>query len=533
MRRRHSRSAWSTTCGSSGSPTSVCPVPTGAKGGKYLFVPPDYKGELPGGGYFVQKMRTTRATMLGRSFLEKNDPKPVVALIKKTLKIYPYLPGGYGTSIGSALEGKATLARTPDHKLDWAFLRPEEPVKFIEGTGKVMNTVPPNDFSYFEMINDLVQKEPVGALDPEIMGSLAAIGIVKGKPFNPDARMKKILTDAAAIGTAAARTVNWKSRPAEGCSYYPNSAWTNTLFVGGYNFETPPPEVSADGAITVNPPTGARTLNARTAMFFYATFITPAMIMRLTDIGSQYLGAFVDSNGEYFDGSKTYKVTLPPNIPAEKFWSFTVYDNQTRSMLDTPQRYPRAGSQSYPTPAAEANADGSTTVYFGPSTARQASSAGNWIQTDPGKGWSTILRLYSPLEPFFTKAWRPSEIELAPLRSETADNGSCFHRASAASLHRQSRRKTYELSSTRSLRSVGIRPWANHGRACQQSRSNRKSPTSCLFWPTMSATATLGLMAAASCVGLRRRASMHWLKRDCGSRNSWWNQLAPRPERRF
>ena len=260
-------------------------------------------------------MRTTRATVLGRSFLEKNDPKPVVARIKKTLKIYPYLPGGYGTSIGSALEGKATLARTPDHKLDWAFLRPEEPAKFIEGTGKVMNTVPPNDYSYFELINDLVQKEPVGALDPEIMGSLAAIGIVKGKSFNPDARMKKILTDAAAIGTAAARTVNWRARPAEGWTYYPDSAWTSMLWVGGYNFETPPPEVSADGKITVNPPTGARTLNSRTAMFFYATYITPAMIMRLTGIGSQYLGAFVDSNGEYFDGAKTYKVTLAQGHP--------------------------------------------------------------------------------------------------------------------------------------------------------------------------------------------------------------------------
>ena len=161
-------------------------------------------------------MRTTRATVLGRAFLEKNDPKPVVALIKKTLKVYPYLPGGYGTSIGSALEGKATLARMPDHKMDWAFLRPEEPAKFIEGTGKVMNTVPPSDYSYFELINDLVQKEPVGALSPEIMGSLAAIGIVKGKPFNPDARMKKILTDAAAIGTATARTLNWRARPADG-----------------------------------------------------------------------------------------------------------------------------------------------------------------------------------------------------------------------------------------------------------------------------------------------------------------------------
>jgi hypothetical protein len=387
------------------------PGPDRGEGGKYLFVPPDYKGELPGGGYFVQRMRTTRATMVGRAFLEKNDPKPVVATIKRTLKVYPYLPGGYGTSIGSALEGKATLARSPDHKLDWAFLRPEEPAKFIEGTGKVMNTVPPSDYSYFELINDLVQKEPVGALDPEIMGSLAAIGIVKGKPFNPDARMKKILTDAAAIGTAAARSLTWRASPAEGWSYYPGSAWTTMLWAGGYNFETPPPEVSATGAITVNPPTGARTLNSRTAMFFYATYITPAMIMRLTGIGSQYLGAFVDSNGEYFDGAKVYKVTLPPNIPAEAFWSVTVYDNQSRSMLDTPQRYPRAGSQSYPTPAAEANADGSTTIYFAPKRP-DGVKPGNWIQTDPKKGWNTLLRLYSPLEPFFTKEWRPSEVEL-------------------------------------------------------------------------------------------------------------------------
>jgi len=387
------------------------PGPDRGEGGKFLFVPPDYKGELPGGGYFVQRMRTTRATMVGRAFLEKNDPKPVVATIKRTLKIYPYLPGGYGTSIGSALEGKATLARSPDHKLDWAFLRPEEPAKFIEGTGKVMNTVPPSDYSYFELINDLVQKEPVGALDPEIMGSLAAIGIVKGKPFNPDARMKRILTEAAAIGTASARSLTFRASPAEGWAYYPGSAWTTMLWAGGYNFETPPPEVSTTGAITVNPPTGARTLNSRTAMFFYATYITPAMIMRLTGIGSQYLGAFVDSNGEYFDGAKVYKVTLPPNIPAEAFWSVTVYDNQSRSMLDTPQRYPRAGSQSYPTPAAEANADGSTTVYFAPKRP-DGVKPGNWIQTDPKKGWNTLLRLYSPLEPFFTKVWRPSEIEL-------------------------------------------------------------------------------------------------------------------------
>jgi hypothetical protein len=358
----------------------------------------------------VVKLRTTRAVMLGREFLEDNDPKRPVELIKKTLKIYPYQPGGFGTSIATGLDGKVPLLRSPDGKLDWAFLRSQPPAKFIEGSGKVMSTIPPNDFSYFEMINDLVQREPADALDPEIMGSLAAIGIAKGRPFNPDARMRKILTEAAAVGTATGRSLNWHARESD-FYYYPDSAWTNYLFVGGYTFETPPPQVSSSGVVTPYAPTGYRTLNARTAMFFYATGITPAMIMRLTDIGSQYLGAFVDSKGEYLDGSKTYKVTLPPNIPAAKFWSFTLYDNQTRSMLQTPQRYPRAGSQSYPGPAAVPNPDGSTTVYFAP-TKPAGVNEGNWIQTDPTKGWNTLFRLYSPLDTFFTKQWRPSEIEL-------------------------------------------------------------------------------------------------------------------------
>jgi hypothetical protein len=146
-------------------------------------------------------------------------------------------------------------------------------------------------------------------------------------------------------------------------------------------------------------------------MFFYATGITPSMIMRLTGIGSQYLCGFVDSKGDYLDGAKTYKVTLPKDIPAEKFWSFTLYDNQSRSMLATPQRYPRAGSQNYPSPAAVADADGSTTIYFGP-TQPAGVKRGNWIQTDPAKGWNTLLRIYSPSETFFTKTWQPSEIEL-------------------------------------------------------------------------------------------------------------------------
>src|SRR5208337_1530682 len=165
----------------------------------------------------------------------------------KTLKIYPYQSGGFGTSIATGLAGKVPLLRSPGGKLDWEFLRPLPPAKFTEGSGRVMSTIPPNDFSYFEMINELVQREPAEALDPEIMGSLAAIGIVKGKPFNPDARMRKILTEAAAVGTATGRSLNWHARESEGFAYYPGSAWVNYLFVGGYNFETQPPQVSAFG----------------------------------------------------------------------------------------------------------------------------------------------------------------------------------------------------------------------------------------------------------------------------------------------
>ena len=271
-----------------------------------------------------------------------------------------------------------------------------------------MNTIPPNDFSAFELLDGVVQQEPATALDAELMGSLAAIGIVKGKPFAPDARMKKILTETLNIANATARGLLMNARdPA--WYYYPNSAWMNFLFISGSEFETPIPMITKEG-VKPFPPTGYRTLDARSAFFYGVTGITPAMAMRLPGIGSQYLFAMLDSDKQYFDGAKTYKVTLPKGIPEANFWSFTLYDNQTRSMLDTPQRYPRAGSQSFPSPAAEAAADGSTTIYFGPKQPAGV-KRGNWIQTVPEKGWFTILRLYSPLEPFFDKSWRPSEIE--------------------------------------------------------------------------------------------------------------------------
>jgi hypothetical protein len=386
------------------------PGPDRGLAGKYLILPPGYDGPLPEGGYFVARSRTNILLILGRAFLEnKNDPKPAVESIKKFTKLYPYEPGGVGTPIAEFLSGKAKLGK---------IISDPPATVFHDGSGKVMNTVPPNDWSFYEMLNEIVQQEPATSLDPEQMGSVAALGIIKGKPFAPDARMKKILTEALAVANATSRSLFMNPRDPS-WYYYPNSAWWNSLFVTGYEFETPIPMI--DGpvrggeripeAAKAFPPTGYRTLDGRTIFFYGVTGITPAMAMRMTGIGSQYLLASVDADKNYFDGSKTYKVTLPKGIPEANFWSLTLYDNQTRSMLDTPQRYPRAGSQSYPSPAAEPDADGSTTVYFGP-TQPAGIKRGNWIQTDPKKGWFTILRLYSPLEPFFTKAWRPSEIAL-------------------------------------------------------------------------------------------------------------------------
>jgi hypothetical protein len=378
------------------------PGPDRGEGGRYLLVPPGYDGPLPEGGFYIGRSRTTRVLYAARAYLKDNsDPKPAVELIKKTMKIYPYTPGGLGTSIATALEGKVRLEANP----------PVPDTKFVEASGKSFNTIPPSDFSFFEMIDAAVQQEPADSYDTELAGQLAAIGIMKGKPFEPDAHMRKALTDAAAVGNAAARALNWRGNDVPGWAYYPGSGWSNMLWQGGANFETPPPEINKEGFFKPLPPTGARTLDSKTAFYYAYTLDSPGMIMRLPKVGSQYLMGFVDADKNYFDGGKTYKVVLPPRIPAAAFWSFTLYDNQTRSMLQTPQRYPRAGSQSYPSPAAEADADGSTTIYFGP-VKPDVVKPGNWIQTVPDKGWFTLLRLYSPLETFFTKEWRPSEIEL-------------------------------------------------------------------------------------------------------------------------
>ena len=279
------------------------PGPDRGEGGRYLLLPPGYDGPLPDGGFYIARSKTTRVLYAARAFLVDNDPKPAVENIKKSTKIYPYTPGGLGTSIATALEGKVRLEANP----------PIPPTKFVEASGKAFNTIPPSDYSFFEMINANIQQEPADSYSAELAGQLAAIGIVKGKPFAPDARMKKILTDAAAVGNAAGRTLNWRPAQSLEWTYYPNSSWANMLWQGGANFETPPPMITKEGFFKPLPATGARTLDSKTAFYYAYTLDSPGMIMRLPRVGSQYLMGFLDADKNAFDGGKTYKVTLPPS----------------------------------------------------------------------------------------------------------------------------------------------------------------------------------------------------------------------------
>jgi hypothetical protein len=331
------------------------------KGGKFLLLPPGFKGEVPE-GYFVLHSGTYGNVVFWRGFVENGSTKPAVETTKKFTKVY-----------------RLSEANNPP------------PMKFINVSGRDFNTIGANTFQFYEDVNNVVQYEPNEAYSPEILGTLAAIGIEKGKPFAPDARMKKILTEAIAVGNATARAIVFKSRD-EKAYYYPNSAWFTAFIGGSYQFLSQP---------------GVRDLDARVHFIYYATGITPAMAMQIVGLGSQYAAAATDSEGKPLNGNNTYKIHLPPNIPAKDFWSFVVYDNQSRSMLQTDQQFPAIGSQ---TKGVVVNPDTSVDVWFGP-VAPKGHEA-NWVQTVPDKGWSVLLRLYGPLQPWFDKTWKPGEFEL-------------------------------------------------------------------------------------------------------------------------
>jgi len=340
--------------------------PDKGKGGKFLVLPPGYKGKVPK-GYFVVPSKTNGVWLFMRGYLDKSMPlaKAIPAAsknIRNTLKVYP-------------LSKKANPPA----------------MEFVNVSGKEMHVILPNDYSAFEKLHALIQTEPEDYLGPEAKGMMAAIGIEKGKPFNPDARMKKILIDAADIANAAARAISYFPRDPGNLTYKDSEAWVTAY---------------ADKDTTFNR-NGAYRLEARALFHFGYICVSPAMAMTVAGKGSDYSMGMLDSKGNVLDGSKTYKLHIPPNPPAKDFWAITMYDTQTRSQLQTDQEYPTRGSQDQ---GIKTNADGSMDIYFSPEAPK--GMEGNWLQTIPGKSWFIALRIYGPEQPWIDQSWKPGEIEL-------------------------------------------------------------------------------------------------------------------------
>lgn len=334
--------------------------PDKGQGGKYLVLPPGYDGEVPE-GYYVVKSPTFECMFAYRLFDVNGDFKPAIESLKKYARVY---------LLSQRLDPQAN--------------------DFVNVSGREFSTLAPSDYNFWEYLHEVVQGEPTESFDRVSLGYFASVGIEKGKPFNPDDRMKKILADAAIVGDATARSIAYRIRQKEDY-FYENSAWRN-LFLGGTTFETTPGVLNLDGSIY---------------LYYIGIGLSPAEDLKIIGKGSQYAVAFVDAAGNPMDGSKNYTLHLPPHIPVNNFWSVILYDYQTRSQLQTDQKFPMVSSQNK---ELIVNPDSSVDVYFGPEAPE--GKANNWIQTIPGKGWFAMLRLYGPLEPWFDKTWQPGEIEL-------------------------------------------------------------------------------------------------------------------------
>ena len=335
--------------------------PDKGKGGKYLLLPPKYDGEIPD-DYHVLRSKTYYHWFLGRMSPDENgDTTEAVKTVKEYMNIYP---------------------------LSQADNPPDE--VFMNLSGVRHNTVHANNIEFFYEVNEAVQREPEDAFNPELLGKFAAVGIKKGEPFEPDERMTRILTEAAAIANGTARTITYAGRDPE-VYFYDDRQWNSPFQRQSYQFLE----------------NGARVLDDRTYFHYMATGITPAMTSPPVGSGSVYAMTARDIDGNYLDGSKTYRVDLPGPVPAKNFWSFMMYSGQTRSMLETDMKSAGIDSKKQ---GIKANEDGGYSVFVGPEA--PAGWENNWVQTIPGKSFNMMFRLYGPLEQWFDKSWRPGDFVL-------------------------------------------------------------------------------------------------------------------------
>ncbi|MFH0822839.1 MAG: DUF1254 domain-containing protein [Pseudomonadota bacterium] len=347
--------------------------PDGGKGGRFLLLPPGYKGPVPE-GYFVYRSATNNVFIFLRGFYE--DPKNLtqaVAHLERT-KIYP-LNGAAGA----------------------------KPMTFPDASGVPADMLPISDGSVFDHLKKLVDSEDADLADPDALGTLAAIGIIKGRPFNPDAHTRRILDQAAKTAYKISRVVGFEETVG-GRSFrvYPDRRWLNPMADA-----TPDnPKGSFADFSFKRTPGGYMDLDMRIWFFTNYYSISPGMSSQSPGQGAKYMIAFTDNEGRPLSGGGNYRLNLPPDIPAANFWSVTLYDAENGSGLANGRPFPSLGSRDKPV----RNADGSTDLYLGPKTPQ--SKEANWLATVPGKGYFAVIRLYGPTQAAIDKSWKPGDIEI-------------------------------------------------------------------------------------------------------------------------
>ena len=257
----------------------------------------------------------------------------------------------------------------------------------INTSGMGTNTLTPEDGTFFAVLNEIIQYEPTELFDDELLGRLATLGIEKGKPFAPDGRMQGIFEQAAKQGVAMSRAIVYASRDPE-INYWPDRHWEK-MFVRNTEF-------IVDGVVDVD---------AQTLWLYQAICVSPSLLSTTAGVGTSYLTAFRDQNGDYLLGEKQYRLRVPANPPAKRFWAVTAYDPTSRSLLDSAGNI-TVSSLGDP----DVNDDGSVDIYFG-ATAPDGKEK-NWITTDPSIGFFVVFRFYGPTEGYIDKTWVLDDFEL-------------------------------------------------------------------------------------------------------------------------
>jgi hypothetical protein len=276
-----------------------------------------------------------------------------------------------------------------------------KPMKFPNASGVPANMLPISDGSAFDQLKVLVDSETASLAESDSLGALAAIGIIKGQPFDPDAHTREILDRAATTAYKMSRVICFDEVVSgRSLRVYPDRRWLNPM----------------SDATAANPAgpfdlgwrrTAGGYLDLDTRIWFFTDYysVSPGMLSQIPGKGAKYMMGFTDSDGNLLSGGNNYRVKLPPNIPAANFWSLTLYEAENASGLDNGQPFPSLGSRDKPIQ----NADGSTDLYLGPK-APQGKEA-NWLATVPRRGYFSILRLYGPTEAALNKSWKPGDIE--------------------------------------------------------------------------------------------------------------------------